>query len=141
MAYVDQTYYSGTYLGVSVDPADFPRYEARAEEIIDLLIRGRISSGESASFSPDLALKVKNAICAQIEYYVYNGIDIAATGVQATGFTVGKVSVSKGSSGSASARSGAGSMVSPQAEALLAQTGLTNPAVGSVGVLGFWGWF
>lgn len=141
MAYVDSTYYTDIYIGVSVDPSDFPRYEARAEEIIDLLVRGRIASGEIASYPPDVQDKIRKAICAQIEYYVYNGIDVAATGVQTSGFTVGKVSVSKGSSASASVRSGAASMISPQAEALLAQTGLTNPAVGSVGVPGFWGWF
>lgn len=141
MAYVDETYYTGTYIGVSVDSSDFPRYEARAEEVIDLLIRGRIASGGMASCPPEVQTAVQKAICAQIEYYVYNGIDVASGGISAAGFTVGKVSVSKGGGSSAALQTGAKTMISPQALALLEQTGLTNPAVGSVGIPGFWGWF
>ena len=40
-AYVDYTYYSGTYLGTAIAQADFPRLAARAQAIIDQLTYGR----------------------------------------------------------------------------------------------------
>lgn len=141
MAYVDQTYYEGTYLGVAVDSTDFPRYELRAEEVIDLFIRGRIASGELASSPQAVQDAVRKAICAQIEYYVYNGLDVASAGVTSAGFTVGKVTVHAGTGSASKASTGAKTMISPQAAAFLEWTGLTNPAVGSAGIPGFWGWF
>ena len=39
--YCDYTYYSVTYLGTAIAPADFPRLEMRAQAIIDQLTYGR----------------------------------------------------------------------------------------------------
>ena len=141
MAYVDYTYYTDVYFGASLEADDWNRYEARAEEAIDLLCRGRIASGEIASNSPAVQTLVRKAICAQIEYYIENGIEVAVGGIKDSGFTVGKVTVHGASGAAAKAATGAQTMISPQAIAFLEQTGLINPAVGSVGVPGFWGWF
>lgn len=120
MAVVDYEYYACTYIGdPAVTEADFPRMEARAEDIINQLIRYK----EVPTMWQDA---YKSAICAQIDYYAIYGIDLAAGGIASAGFTVGKVSVS-GPSGAG--MTGAASMVAPAARAYLEQTGLMNPSV------------
>lgn len=132
MAIVTADYYANTYHGETVAASDWDRYDARAEQTILQITRGRAVSDSL----PDALLPaVKNAVCAQIEYYVYNGIDIANAGRLSAGFSVGKVRVDSG------APTGARSMVCPEAVAILEQTGLLNP---NVDVLGrpsiMWGW-
>lgn len=120
MAVVDYEYYTSTYIGdPAVTEADFPRMEARAEDIINQLIRYK----DVPAMWQDA---YKSAICAQIDYYAIYGIDLAAGGIASAGFTVGKVSVS-GPSGAG--MTGAASMVAPAARAYLEQTGLMNPSV------------
>lgn len=120
MAVVDYEYYTSTYIGdPAVTEADFPRMEARAEDIINQLIRYK----DVPAMWQDA---YKSAICAQIDYYAIYGIDLAAGGIASAGFTVGKVSVS-GPSGAG--MTGAVSMVAPAARAYLEQTGLMNPSV------------
>lgn len=133
MAAVDYEYYTSTYIGdPSVTEADFPRMEARAEDIINQLIRYQTV--------PDMwQTAYQNAICAQIDYYAIYGIDLAAGGIASAGFTVGKVSVS-GPSGNASGMTGAASMVAPAARAYLEQTGLLNPSVPAAGCPKPWLW-
>lgn len=122
MPYVDKTYYDNTYIGAAVDTTDFPRYEKRAEDVINQLTRNRILHAGVSAFSDAMQECIKNAVCAQIEHYVYNGIDAANSGISAESFTVGKVSVS------GSKNAGKQSMVSPQAIAFLEQTGLMSNA-------------
>lgn len=129
MAVVDYEYYTSTYIGdPAVTEADFPRMEARAEDIINQLIRYK----EVPTMWQDA---YKSAICAQIDYYAIYGIEAASAGLMENSFTVGKVSVT---GGGASARSGGASMISPQAVAYLEQTGLLNPAVPVAGARGWW---
>lgn len=129
MAVVDYEYYTSTYIGdPAVTEADFPRMEARAEDIINQLIRYK----EVPTMWQDA---YKSAICAQIDYYAVYGIEAASAGLMENSFTVGKVSVT---GGSASARSGGASMIAPQAVAYLEQTGLLNPAVPVAGARGWW---
>ncbi|MHB1152093.1 MAG: head-tail connector protein [Eubacteriales bacterium] len=120
MAYVDKTYYDNDYIGIGTETADFPRYEARAREIIDQITRNRIVENGLASYSASVQTAIKKAVCAQIDYYVLNGIDAASSGLSAESFTVGKVSVS------GAKVSGKISMVSPQAIAFLEPTGLMS---------------
>lgn len=129
MAAVDYEYYTSTYLGdPSVTEADFPRLEARAEDLINQLIRYRTV--------PAMWEKAyQKAICAQIDYYAVYGIDLAAGGIASTGFTVGKVSVSGNQ-----AMSGAASMVAPAARSYLEQTGLMSPSVPAAGWPRPWLW-
>ena len=122
MAYVDKTYYDNDYIGIGTETADFPRYEARACDIIDQITRNRIVENGLASYSASVQVAIKKAVCAQIDYYVINGMDAASSGLSAESFTVGKVSVS----GSKSA--GKTSMISPQAVAFLESTGLMSNA-------------
>lgn len=136
MPYVDAEYYLTTYYGNPVTPAtDFPKYEARAEEVIDALTRYRVQQQGLENLPSNLQTLVKNAVCAQISYFVEEGISTAISGQSTAGFTVGKVSVS----GKDSKGSGASSIVAPAAIMLLEQTGLMQAAV-SVFDNG-WGWF
>lgn len=129
MAAVTYEYYTGTYIGdPAVTEADFPRMEARAEDLINQLIRYKDV--------PEMwRTAYQNAICAQIDYDAIYGIDLAAGGIASTGFTVGKVSVSGNQT-----MSGAASMVAPAVRAYLEQTGLLSPDVPAAGWPRPWLW-
>lgn len=123
MSIVSFEYYTSEYVGESVGNADFPRYDARAELIIRNITKGATDRFDEMTEGTQTA--VKNAICAQIEYFATYGLDVSLTGRTGGGFTVGKVSVSNGSE----VKTGASSMVCPLAIAFLETTGLLNPAV------------
>lgn len=127
MPYVDADYYLNAYYGDPVQPAsDFAKYEARAEDVIDAATFYRVQRQGLASFAEPIQTLIKKAVCAQINYFVEEGISTAISGQSGEGFTVGKVSVhgKNGVQGSS-----ASSIVCPAAIMLLEQTGLLNPAV------------
>lgn len=121
---VTEEYYTETYLGEAVDMAAFPRFNKRAEELVKHITHGRIKDYET--FSAELQEAVQNAICAQIEFYVENGIETSIIGDNAQGFTVGKVSMQKGNTSGLTA---AQSMIAPMCFTYLECTGLLNPQV------------
>lgn len=131
MAIVTREYYNETYIGETIAEADFQRAEARAERIIAQITHGRATAETFAALPAFQQAAVKEAICAQIEYYALYGVEVSISGKTADGWTVGKVRVDGGSS--AAARTGAPTMVSPSAIAALEQTGLLNPHVATVG--------
>lgn len=141
MAIVDYTYYTTTYVGEPVTVCDFSRAEAKAERIINQVTHGR--AAEYAALPAFQQAALRDAICAQVEYYSIFGTDIAVNGnTGGDGWTVGKVHVNGGSS-SNKARSGAASMVCAAAIAALEQSGLLNPQVPTVGEppqAWPWGW-
>ncbi len=127
MAYVDYTYYTEDYVGEPVDETDFPRYEARASEAIDAVTRYQITGIDNLdSFTQG---QVKKAVCAQVEYYASNGINLATDGFLADNFTIGKFSANYGTGQS---KNGANT-VCVKAISLLEQTGLLNRQVQTVG--------
>ncbi len=74
--YVDYAYYIQDYIGEPIDEAHFPRYLARASEAIASIIRYR--STDNFDQLDDLTKTLfKKAICAQVEYYAFNGISLA----------------------------------------------------------------
>ena len=126
---VSYDYYTNTYMGEAISQADFPRYEANAERLIDFATEHKYSAVLDyytaqgfATAAQNLQTAYMSAICAQIEYYLANGILATSVGQTDGSFTVGKVSVSSGS-GSTFALRGA-AMVSPSAQMYLEQTGL-----------------
>ena len=131
MPYVDATYYRDTYGGddVSTWARDFARFEARAERMIDLLTRNRIkNAGGLCAFPPSIQSAIRNAVCAQIEYLGWNGLEASINGTASGGgFTVGRVSVNGG--GANDGQSAAASMIAPAAIAYLEQTGLMYAGV------------
>lgn len=138
MALVTLVYYKDTYYGETIAAADFPCYEARAEDLILGLIRK--TAAEAAALPEATRTAVQKAICAEIEYLWEYGITVATFGKSGSGFTVGKVSVQDGSSQGAAA--GPRSMIAPAVYVYLEQTGLLNPAVATAGEPPqVWGWW
>lgn len=139
MAIVDYSYYSDTYLGEPIAVSDFPRAELRAERLISQITHGRAANYAALPAFQQSA--IRDAICAQVEYYALNGVDISISGETSSGWTVGKVRVDGGNKNKAT---GAVSMVCPSAFAALEQTGLLNPQVTTIGEppqAGYpWGW-
>ena len=126
MAIVSYSYYTTEYMGEPISETDFPRYDLRAESIIQNITHG--ATKQFDNMPQDIKEAVQNAICAQIEYFGLYGIDVSVSGRTGGGFTVGKVSVSNG----AQVKTGAASIVCPSALAYLEQTGLLNPAVATL---------
>lgn len=139
MALVTQAFYADTYLGEPIAAADFPRLDARAEDLILGLIKK--TEAQAEALAAPVLLLVRKAVCAQIEYLNEYGIGVAVYGKEAGGgFTVGKVSVHEGS-GTAAA-SGARSMIAPAVYVYLEQTGLLYPGVPAFGMPSqAWGWW
>lgn len=132
MAIVTYDYYSTIYLGEPIAETEFPRAEAKAERIIAQISHGRATEENFAALHPFQQKAVKDALCAQVEYYALMGTDISVNGDTAGGgWTVGKVSVTGGSGNSKKA--GAASMVCAAAVSALEQTGLLNPQVPTLG--------
>lgn len=131
MAIVTYTYYTTEYAGEPIAETDFPRAEAKAERLVN-----QITHGRAANFAalPEFQQQaVKEAICAQVEYYSLMGTDVSVNGeTGAGGWTVGKVHVN-GTGGSASGKTGASTMIGAATIAALEQTGLMNPQVPTLG--------
>lgn len=131
MAIVTYAFYVQQYLGEPVAEDDFPRMEAKAERLINQLTHGRSSLfGDLPVFQQDA---VKDAICAQIEYYSLMGTEISINGdtTGGNGWTVGKVHINSRAN-NAQAKSAAESMLCSAAIAALEQTGLMNPQVPTI---------
>lgn len=138
MGLVDYEYYTSTYIGEPIPAEEYPRYDARAEDLVLGLINK--TADEVAAFT-DAALltAVKKAVCAQIEYLYEYGLNVAVYGKEAGGgFTVGKVSVNNGSS---TVASGARSMIAPAVYVYLERTGLLHAQVATSSEPWMWGWF
>ena len=133
MAIVEYSYYSDTYLGEPIAVSDFPRAELRAERLITQITHGRAANYAALPAFQQSA--IRDAICAQVEYYALNGVDISISGETSSGWTVGKVRVDGGNKNKAT---GAVSMVCPAALAALEQTGLLNGQVPTVDAPGPW---
>lgn len=129
MAIVEYSYYSDTYLGEPIAVSDFPRAENRAERLITQITHGRAANYAALPAFQQNA--IRDAICAQVEYYALNGVDISISGETSSGWTVGKVRVDGGNKNKAT---GAVSMVCPAAVAALEQTGLLNGQVPTLGM-------
>lgn len=128
MAAVTYSYYTDTYLGDAVAASDFPRYEKRAEDVINNVTRGVDVSTLPASVQD----AYKAAICYQIDYFAEVGLSTAVTGSAASSYTLGKVRVENGA-----AYKGARTMVSPAAISMLEMSGLLYRGIH---VKGAWNW-
>lgn len=138
---VNYEFYTQTYLGKEVTAEEFPAVESKAEDIIGAMARWKVTE-ENFSNLPSLTQTLyMKAICAQIDFFGVNGLDVVASSSNGPGFTVGKVSVS-GRSGSDLVRKGAmADYIAPMALMYLEQTGLLNPAVPVAPSEPFLGWW
>lgn len=116
--YVEIDYYTKEFKGEPVADADFPSLCQRAGEIIEELTLYRLTEKGFPLMSEDMKKRVKDAICAQIEYLDVNGVAEMDMGNGMSGATLGKFSYS----GNGSTEQ---SIFSPRAERILWPTGLT----------------
>lgn len=140
---VSYSYYTDTFYGLTLDETDYPQYNAWAERMVAAVCRGRVTEMNISSLSETVQTAYKNAVCAQISYFVTFGLETAIAGLSGESFTVGKVSVNSGSRFPI----GKSSMLCPAALSYLEQTNLMNPSVGTQDApfLPFWfgngGWY
>ena len=66
-AYVDYTYYSGTFLGTAIAEANFPRLALRASAVIDQLTFERAAPIVTATTDTATIEKIKLATCTVAE--------------------------------------------------------------------------
>ena len=125
MAIVTYEFYTQVYCGEAIAECQFPQYANRAERQIVNLTHGR--AAEYAALPAFQQTAIQHAICAQIEYLFLEGKEITVNGNSSGGWSVGKVRVDKGGSGSKA--SAASTMICAGAIAELEQTGLLNPQV------------
>ena len=118
MAYVTLDYYQNTYHGDLVPVADFDKYEAAAERLINAVTRYAVNNFDT--LNDVFKTAIKNAVCAQMEYYGSVGIEASSLGVSGGSFTVGKVSVTDAAVGASILT------LAPAAKLFLEQTGLLN---------------
>lgn len=138
MSAVDYTFYTGVYMGEAATEAAFPALDARAEDIIAALTRYRVT--DLTSLPEAIQTLYKKAVCAQIDFFALNGLDIAADASAGAGWSVGKVRVDGRRSSSVGAGAMAG-MVSPAAKMYLEQTGLMSAKIAVAPDMPMIGWW
>ena len=127
MAYITYEQYTQLYGTPPITEAEFPMYATTASDIIDSITQYRIERAGGISALPAwLQTLVQKAVAAQVLYLTQNGIETVVSGQTGQGFTVGKVSVDGGNSGSLTA---AQLTVCPMAKMYLEQTGLMERSV------------
>ncbi len=121
MSYLTKTYYRDSFKGEPVDDTDFPGLLIRAVEIVEEMTMYRVSESGLPAFPEDTQNRIKNAICAQIEYLDANGGSDMDTGADLQSAGLGKFSYTKASGGEGNTRQ---SIYAPRAVRILAPTGL-----------------
>lgn len=129
MAYITYQEYTSIYGTPPIGEQDFPIYAQQASDLIDSITQYRIvQCGGISALPPWMQELVRKATGAQVLYFMQLGLETVLTGQTGQSFTVGKVSVSGGGLSSGNL-TGAQLMISPQASAMLEQTGLMSRGV------------
>lgn len=126
MAYITYEQYTALYGAPPITETEFPMYATTASDIIDNITQYRIVEGGLSALPALVQMLVQKAAAAQVLYLTQNGLETVVSGQTGQGFTVGKVSVDGGNTGSLTA---AQLMVCPMAKAYLEQTGLMERSV------------
>ena len=126
MAYITYEQYQALYGTPLVSGPEFQMYATAASDIIDSITQYRIVEGDLSALPALVQTLVQKAAAAQVLYLTQNGLETVVSGQTGQGFTVGKVSVDGGNTGSLTA---AQLMVCPMAKAYLEQTGLMERSV------------
>lgn len=121
MSYLTKTYYRDSFKGEPVDDADFPGLLLRAAEIVEEMTMYRVSESKLPAFPEEVQNRIRNAVCAQIEYLDANGGSDMDTGADLQSAGLGKFSYTR----SAGAGGSTGqSLYAPRAVRILTPTGL-----------------
>ena len=90
-----KTYYDTIYLGEPIPDEEFPRLQARAEDVLMAATFGGLS-GHPRHLCGPIKDAVLRAACAQVEYIYVNGLEAGGDESGMSAFTTGHVSVSGG---------------------------------------------
>jgi len=82
IAYADLTFYTETFLGVSISAQDFPRLALRASEIVDQVTFDRARAVIAAGTDTDLIERIQLATCAVAERMQELTLGGSAAGIQ-----------------------------------------------------------
>ena len=132
MAIVTYQYYTTTYMGETIAETDFPRANAKAERLITQITHGRAAN--YAALPAVYQAAIRDAICAQIEYYAIMGSDVSVNGdTGGNGWSIGEMRINGAYASAANKATGASTLVCAAAISALEQTGLMNPQVPTIG--------
>lgn len=96
MAYVDQDYFMDKYYpSVEISEADFEPLAERASDIVDELTMYKVKENGIGSYSDFVQDQIKRAVCAQVEFLYYNGIEASFGGGDRNGYSIGNTSITK----------------------------------------------
>lgn len=121
MPYADEEYYLNIFHGEPVDPADFPSLYLRAEEIIEEMTMYRLTPISFLAMPEGVKERVKNAVCAQIEYLDANGVSDLDNGSDLQSVGLGKFNYTRAPGAFGSTRQ---ALYAPRAQRYLFPTGL-----------------
>lgn len=121
MAYITYEQYATMYGTPPISEADFPVYANAASDLIDSITQYRIVEGGLSALPVLVQTLVQKAAAAQVLYFTQNGLEAVLSGQTGQGYTVGKVHIDGGNTGSKTA---AQLMISPMTRVYLEQTGL-----------------
>lgn len=131
--YIDETYYKTEYEGEPVTGTDFYRFSNRATSLIDALTEYKIREIGFDKFTEQVQVLIKNAVCAQVEYYQIEGINTDITG---TTRTSGSMSIGSFSySGNTFSTNKQANRVAPACLTYLEGTGLLRKRKVRIGVI------
>lgn len=100
MAYVDQDYFMNKYFpSAEIPDEDFIPLAERASDIVDELTMYKVKEKGLDSYSDFVQEQVKKAVCAQIEYMNYGGIETVFGGGDKNGYSIGNTSITQMRSG------------------------------------------
>jgi hypothetical protein len=99
MPYVDYSYYTDDFKGVSVTQEDFDRLVRRASDKIDSLTSYVLHRVEFTQLAQLIQENVKKATAAQVEYLVTQGGELAVHGDEPSSISISNFSYSTESAG------------------------------------------
>jgi len=121
MTYITKEYYDHVFQGEPVSEADFPSLCLRAEEIVEEMTMYRLTENVFAFMPEETQVRVRKAVCAQIEYLDANGGSDLDNGADLQSAGLGKFSYTRASGVNGGTKQ---SVYAPRAQRLLAPTGL-----------------
>lgn len=122
MAYVDQDYFMNKYFpSAEIPDEDFVPLAERASDVVDELTMYKVKENGLDNYSDFVQDQIKRAVCAQIEYMNYSGIETVYGGGDRNGYSIGNTSITKALQGSGSSDN---PRISPTTIKMLMPTGL-----------------
>lgn len=114
-------YYSKEFMGEPVSESDFPSLLKRAEEIVEEMTVYRLNPTSFLAMPSWIQTKVRDAICAEVEYLDANGGVDMDNSSDLQSASLGKFSYTRATTSTGGVQQ---SIYSPRAQRILAPTGL-----------------